>query len=798
MGLLIKNVRKIFVAMMILSFLMVLQIPAATAATTEWSEEIPQQTTADKNKPWTVKFSQNIEPKSVGAENVKIIDKSGKLIPVNVQVVADTIVITPENSYSTGIYYLYVGPGIQSVNKNEQKANIKFTFAVEDSNVNTTHTGIIQTVLANGIVVDGKQYTVDEQFKRLFAEKNADALADAELVFISSGTKIVEVQQLKLVNGGTVDMPRILDGSGDVITGNIIIDGDYYEVNNLTIQNLDTTDSVQESFQADGLIIKGKLKFSEQARNLRSSLETDRLTRMKVVFKDSTVAYIEIGKKNMYFAGIGSTKVTSMTVTANADIAFNKNVIVPTINISKGVTRIDLNATIASVVIESDDNIQITGSGDFESVTITTDKTVDFATVGTIGSLNTESLTGNIQLNEKLAVSNIKLPYDKTANEVISNFEIVKDKIKQVNGEQNPDYDPGKIPEFPDGHFAAGLLEVKDRYGYAELNIKNQGAHRVMYELVERRTQKKIAGIGQQVPATAIEYKHGDQFIFYIGYEVHVYLVDSNNKIIEGKNLGNSFVIFPRYEVQGSKLIVSAAFKLQDQPTQIPSLYIVSENFSQLFDNLSQEKWSTRDGVNTITLQMEQSVDEKYIGGSHFPGGGFLMVEGYPRTDKIMLNHLYFAYKLPINEQNRSMALNWTLRDITCGAFTDQEFDKRCTDHTITLYETNSISMKAYEQEFLANEQNLTLVKNAKQIIESVNERLKEKIQSYKVAEQLVNQLYKVDYHDSPYEDWLREGVTIEEIDKARVAVNALSDEFTEKPSMISRVNFMESLLPKF
>ncbi|REB08540.1 hypothetical protein DVB69_05220 [Sporosarcina sp. BI001-red] len=404
--------------------------PAVSAATPTWSESIAPKTTKDVNKVWTVTYSDTIDASTVSADNVRVVTESGTPVKTDAIVEGKTILVVPVESYMPGKYLLYVGPGIHSTKGKLQKADIKFSFVVASETEQEGKTQVIQSIKEDSVQIGGQQYTVTPQLKELFSVANQDALKNASVTFTASETQVTEVQDLHLVNGGEQAAERVLQGGEGKITGNLYVESDYYHVSHLAVQgDVLFSEIVTESFTADHLTVEGTVAVPETVQTAVQTFAEYPTTRMTIVFQDSSIAVIEIRRKDTYVQGIGNTQVTSVAIMANSELYFDTNVILPNVKISKGVTYIDLNATIKNVVIESNNDIQITGSGDFENVTVSTNKTVDFSAKGSIGNLNMENGTGTVELGNELNVSNVTLPPGKMANEVISNFEEVKEKI---------------------------------------------------------------------------------------------------------------------------------------------------------------------------------------------------------------------------------------------------------------------------------------------------------------------------------------------------------------------------------
>ena len=311
----------------------------------------------------------------------------------------------------------------------------------------------VESVQNGKVTIDGHTYEVASALKGLFNDNNQSALKNAKISFDSKDGVIQKVKSLTLTNSGSSKENVVLDAAGAVIDGSVIVQGDYYELKNLTINgDLSITNSVQNSFISDKLTVKGNTRVEEQkastASVYRIAAENPK-TKITIIFKDSTMATIEIAKEDIYFSATGSTKVETITLHANANITADPDVIIPKVDIQKGVTLVELNVTIKEIIIESNDEIKVTGKGNIDNVVINTDKTVTLDTRGQIKNLESKNENSNITVGENAKITNITVPEGKKAESVVQNFDQVKNQIEQVGGTKNPDYTPSAPVNSP-------------------------------------------------------------------------------------------------------------------------------------------------------------------------------------------------------------------------------------------------------------------------------------------------------------------------------------------------------------
>ena len=320
---------------------------------------------------------------------------------------------------------------------------------------NKSRTQVIEKVTDSSVTINGETYTVAQSLKELFNSKNSAALTGAKVKFESKDGVINKIVSLTLNSKGSASSNVVLDGGNAVIDGSVAVNGDYYEVKNLTINgDLTITGKVKNSFISEKLTVKGNTSIEEDKTSVASfrvAAENPK-TKITIIFKDSTMATIEISKEDVYFSATGSTKVKTISLHANANITADPDVIIPKVDIKKGVTLVELNVTIKEIIIESNDEIKVTGKGNIDNVVINTDKKVTLDTRGQIKNLESKNENSNVTVGENARITNITVPEGKKAEEVVRNFDQVKDQIEQVGGTKNPDYtplEPANSPSTP-------------------------------------------------------------------------------------------------------------------------------------------------------------------------------------------------------------------------------------------------------------------------------------------------------------------------------------------------------------
>lgn len=683
----------------------------------------------------------------------------------------------------------------------------------------------VESVENGKITIAGQTYTASESVKGLLQAANQKALTGAEIEFTEKNGVIESIEHITLKSAGTEAAPVVLDGQGAVLTGNVTVDSDNVELKNMTINgDLTVTATVKTSFATDKLTVLGTTSIQEGTT--AAAAAENPVTRIKITFKDSTVAVIEIAKKDIYFSASGSTKVTSISLFANADIFADEDVIIPKVDIKQGVTRIELNATIQDVVIDSNDDIQVSGKGNFSNVIVNTDKKVTLATTGAIQNLDMKNEKATLNVGDNAKITNISVPAGQDVSKMIDNYDAVKNNIEQVGGEKNPDITPVTPPpssgggstgpvtppdETPDpetdpdeetgDYFAAGMLEVKERYGYVKLNIKNPSENgKVYYQQLKRNENTSAAKEGDVISTDAVEYKTGDELVNWFDIDLVVYQTDANGKIIDVVDVEERWygsMIKTVYQENGTltlKLLIDPAGRSVEEVMDY--LYIYQNDAIQKWDDFSSMTWGEEDGIPTLTFEapeLAKDVDEYLILGTVNNGLTSLNNRTYDNEAlKIKVIHdLAKDESGTLRGYEFQQALQYVAyeqvekTDAGGGKYFSHEFTG----------ESDSVSIKAYKQEFIQQPDNLQTEQAILDMIESVDAELKTKVDVYKAAREAVNALYKEDRYDYPHEESLLDETTLEDIEAAAAKVAEMDDAFQEKQQLIRDIENAEFIL---
>ena len=284
----------------------------------------------------------------------------------------------------------------------------------------------IEGVSGNTVTISGYDYTVDGEASGILNEENADALKNAKVSFDSNGSKIARVKDLQLNSNGTSDEKVVLDGGNNKVFGDLTINADSVSVKNVTVEG--NLIIAGDDVDADGITVKGDTIVGESSTAALSNVKTA-ADGQQVTFKNSTLGKLVINEKDANVTIEGTTKVAKLVVEQNAAITVEGNAEVSEITVTGDATEVELN-----------------GSAEVDTLVV-------------------ESKDAKITLGSGVKVGNIALPEDTKVEDVIANYDDVKDQIDKVNGETPDESTPPVTP--PPGDGGSDDKGIKD---FEELN----------------------------------------------------------------------------------------------------------------------------------------------------------------------------------------------------------------------------------------------------------------------------------------------------------------------------------------
>lgn len=593
----------------------------------------------------------------------------------------------------------------------------------------------------------------------LFNADNQTVLTAAEVAVTITNNEITEVTQLTLNEAGTLN-------ANDATIAKLIVNVDQVSIENLTVLgDVTLTNSVTDAFNVtnvkmDNLITAETSNLVASERNIAAVS-----TRLKITFTDSTVAYVEIRQDNVHFAVGGLTLVESVSIKADGAVFDSPTAVLPSLKIEKGVTKVELNASIANVVVETDNPVEIGGKGNFDSVVVNTEQAVKISTEGTIGQL--ESTAQNVELGTSVKVGEtIANGESVDPGTIIKNIDEVKDNVNTVIKEED------KVP-----YFVAKPMLVKDKFGFITLSLTNAADATIKYEYVDENTS--LLNNGQTVSANAKMYTEGQEIPWWFLKDLHVYKVDNNNKVIEAFRITKYQVpgALTETKMTGDTLTIKSIFS---EELAIEFLYIADDTS---FWMTEEKVVLTKDanGIPTATLKVGNGLqfNEEKTYAVQFDLGSIDVpstllardtIGDYNNSDIVNLNLLKrFKHELkPVEKQE---------------GFNSWDYYRRLEDlvQEITKDYKDGVGLRKSYYQFVLNDTlkeltDFSSVEAVKATITNVETRLAVDVKAFNEATAALGSLYRDDRYDYNYEEQLRPEVTQKDIDAAKAKVDALPE----------------------
>lgn len=474
-----------------------------------------------------------------------------------------------------------------------------------DTAETTTEDSTTTTVDTIRVHFDTNSFEVADEKLAYFIRNNEEALLYAGASFIVNDGKIIGIKDLYLTRGDELNGDDGQDGR-ITIYGNVTVAKQTATVQNIIIGG----DVILPSDYQDELIfnkvkIYGTVAFSEMAvaatRQLIASLTpiAAATTKIKITFNDSSVAIIEINKEDVALYAGGTTEVAEINVKSNTTIDA-EGVIFPKIVLSPGATNVVINASIKNVVIESDEQIVVTGRGNFDHVEVNTAAPIELKTEGNIKSLAAKNEDTNLTLGNNVKIDVVAT--NKPIEEIIKNHADVKTQIGQTT---DLNY-----------YFAVELIQNYKDLGYYSLKLANVGDHQVKYDFVTIHSDTSHIKRGQLAPENAISYEIGKEVFIPGDKTIIVYLVDSNNKIVDfDTSLNTRFSSFKfttttagmqldtTYEVTNGTKVSDTFDSVIRYKIGEPIIYLTATELEVL-------TWKVTDGVATVLLPINGVYDQ--------------------------------------------------------------------------------------------------------------------------------------------------------------------------------------------
>ncbi|MER1957474.1 MAG: S-layer homology domain-containing protein [Solibacillus sp.] len=651
----------------------------------------------------------------------------------------------------------------------------------EDSTV-TSVSGEITELLNEGVVIDGVTYQVDEKLTPLFSN---GTLVDATIKADVQNKKIVKITELTVQQSGDLNAKNV------TIDGTLTINADNVKITGLTVAgDVILTNLVKEAIDFDEVNIKGKLmSVNDNVANTRQRIASlvpfianeKPKTTLTITFANSVVVTVEISKVDTVLSLGAATQISLLNVQSNGvSIEAAKDVILPNLSIVKGVTQIELNASIAKVEINTNDDVKISGSGNFQSVEVKTEKSVELATTGTVAALVTDNKNVTLGDQVKVGTTTNSQGETKKPEDVISN-------IAEVSGNVNVEI---KQDEFI-GYIAAKVIPVEGKFGYVTLSVLNIGNRTIKYRFIDGYNNNiKLPAIGSLAPADAKTYNPGDEFISWFSKDLQVFAVNDKNEIIDTykiQSFGTSMRAISEAKVENNKIILQA---VHAPLLQLHEAYFVNNGQFYLIDQKQQLK-SAADvsGIPTFEIDLPTNIayDAQkmsklafYLNEIDEKGnrrGGYISWQymGSGNSEQRFANDLVALKELvKLSDDMSSERLYWIESILDSYAYSKVEVKDEAGN--IEYISQEGKALPSIFDKYIAELKirTITTATELEKLVDDVNTANKALIDLFVKADAAVNALYKEDKYDYEHYEQLKDGVTKADIEAAQKLVQEL------------------------
>lgn len=632
-------------------------------------------------------------------------------------------------------------------------------------------TGILNKIDGKKVYIDGENYQISKDLLKFFSDYNKPALENAVVNVEVRKGEISKITGLQLNTNNGLNNAVYLAGYGIEIYGNVEILGDNYILFDLTINgDLVIASPNQLIFTSDNLTVNGTTKImNSEKQHLNNTIQ--------LYF--SKFKKLEISRENM-LNRIINTKISSLHLNSDVEIFTDELMNFPEVIINENVKNLKLNTSINMLIVNSLKEVRITGKSNIDKIDVNNNKTVTLNTNGAIQDLKVNNKEATIILGSSNVVGNLELPTGKKANDVLLTYEEDISKIARISGEINNKFNPYLWDKLNLNAFTIKTSHVPERFGYIKFDIQNQKEYKVKYTLNEFSYPKpNIPKVGEQVSKSAKEYKLGDEFILWKNHDLIIYLVDAEDKILEVIdeeeyywNYSDEVILNKDNEV---KIRTTSNVKNKSVSEIIKYFNFFQDSLVIKEVNFRDYNWSFEDGIPTLILNLPQ-VNAKSPSWYYLSGNGVYsyryLNEGY-RDEKLQVNILYDML------EDKNTSFNQNISNFL------QEFYYNWKEYPFdpTQYQVkfDSLSMGKYKQELVENKLNLQTAKAIIEMIDKVNLELKDKTTSYEEVKRIVDSLFRYNSYLYPYEEQLRDGVTLKEIQDALKAIEKLDTGLKEE-----------------
>ncbi|OXM83231.1 S-layer homology domain-containing protein, partial [Paenibacillus rigui] len=293
---------------------------------------------------------------------------------------------------------------------------------------NAIASGVIESITDQSVTINQHTYAKGETVKGLLGQSNAPILIGAVISFETEGASVTKITSLELhkdgqaVEGDEKEFSRnlVLDGQGYMMDGNMDVKADYITVQNLQVSgNFRIGDELKNDFYGKNLQVKG-------------TTIVDGGSSHTVVFDNSALEKVEINKTEVRVEPSGSTSVNEIVVNSNAVVTADAGVTIPKLTVNDGAARVEIDANVASLNLQSSQDSVVSGTGNMGTVTVSGSAGVTFQTTGTITKVEITNKDAKVTLPAGVKIQSLVLPDGVAAADLIANYSAVSGQISSV------------------------------------------------------------------------------------------------------------------------------------------------------------------------------------------------------------------------------------------------------------------------------------------------------------------------------------------------------------------------------
>ncbi|OCS85161.1 Ig-like domain-containing protein [Caryophanon tenue] len=732
----------------------------------------------------TINFSLPVDEETVKAnENIILYDVTAqKFVEVVAKVTSSKtsieVALAAGTTYEENHEYrLLVGDTIKNLATNavslQQAIQFNFkTINVPDVSTNPgeeepeildgTVSGTITAITDTTITLNGVAYETDASIAAFIAE-NKQAFEQAIVEVNVSERKIVEIKALTITQEGaklqgTTDSHILTNTTVTVAAENITL----YAV---TMANLFVANNVKQRVNVENSTITGKVQVLEE-RSMQAVVEEQHATSLVIRFTNSVVVEMLIARVDVKSEISGTSRFTLISVKADTNIFVDPEAVLPRLTIQDGVTNIELNASIAQVDIQTNNNLKVTGSGNFDKVNITSEKKVELDTTGTIQEIAVKNHKATMTVGEAVKIEKVTIPNTVEAKDVIENFDDVKDQIGDKIEQEN-------LEEF----IAAKFVRT-DTQHVAELSIVGVSEDaNISYQHYNNRysTNDDIPAVGD-VLENVFDWTEGEKVPFYFDRDYYVFVTDEAGIITDRYAVHDQFHFEPVTDSQTANTLTLSFSGYTQESTPIDyvnRLYITDGDKSEVVDLTATTFVYNEYGVPSISVDLTQfNGDVAYhiqTLGNYY---GFL--HNFKTDTKAYLKGLYdFAHNVQINQVNytEGYAFRYLLGDSNYKLVDYTEADGTVYKMRESLLAQASSVVEQYVHAF--REKQFASVTDVQQKVQEINAANSTVITTFNGYLDEMDALFKEDEYSYAQGERLRDDVTIAQIDEIKARIEA-------------------------